>query len=441
MPRNCHWILPENWKLRSNNWSMSSSPADPHTASEPSDKRRWNAFVCQDCRGIFRIPSDYEGRGVVCPNCDRMLRMPLAGEPIPPLVESLDATNKNDTSQEVLSYDKRERQSEVEEEYRETTQTPTPFSPQPSGGQVRRRKKHRDRSKDPESDWDQKRGRKVQFSRRIPLYWWWGTTLLALSIVVTILLALKQEKVSMPPADPASVFATPVTIPILDTKSPDEASKLHFARLTEGYAVIDKFCFADGIETIMSLLRPSAGLKEKVRRYYENQPFPKSVYKEIDKSTARFLSGYQVLQVMVALKEQAPRLLTLVRVGNTYRVDWESWVGWSEMDLTTLKKNKPTRLTEVRVTVEMVSYYNYDFPTSSEAEWQSYRLIFAQSEEFLHGYIERSSPVNDAVRLASDQNSRQMTLRIRYRDASSHPSQVLIDSVSADGWVTELPQE
>ena len=95
----------------------------------------------------------------------------------------------------------------------------------------------------------------------------------------------------------------------------------------------------------------------------------------------------------------------------------------------------------MRVIVEMVSYYNYDFPNSSELEWQSYRLTFAHSDEVVHGYIERSSPVNDAVRLASDQTSRPMTLRIRYRDETSHPSQVLIDAVVADSWVTDMPEE
>ena len=54
------------------------------------DARRWNAFVCQDCRAIFRVPADYVGKGIVCPRCDRMLRMPLPGESVAPLQDAND---------------------------------------------------------------------------------------------------------------------------------------------------------------------------------------------------------------------------------------------------------------------------------------------------------------------------------------------------------------
>jgi hypothetical protein len=54
---------------------------------EPTQtSRRWNAFVCPDCRHVFRVPGDYDGRGTVCPACRRMLRLPEADEDTPPLV-------------------------------------------------------------------------------------------------------------------------------------------------------------------------------------------------------------------------------------------------------------------------------------------------------------------------------------------------------------------
>jgi hypothetical protein len=42
---------------------------------------------------------------------------------------------------------------------------------------------------------------------------------------------------------------------------------------------------------------------------------------------------------------------------------------------------------------------------------------------------------------ASDVPSQPMILRIRYRDAESHSTQVLIDSVVTDGWVKDMPRE
>lgn len=65
---------------------MATTPNDQPSAAT-QNRRRWNAFVCQDCRAVFRIPSDYTGQGVVCPQCDRMLRIPRVGESIPALVQ------------------------------------------------------------------------------------------------------------------------------------------------------------------------------------------------------------------------------------------------------------------------------------------------------------------------------------------------------------------
>lgn len=54
-------------------------------------KRRWNAYVCPDCRLVFRIPTNHEGRGTVCPSCSRLLRIPKEGDPLPPLSQQLAA--------------------------------------------------------------------------------------------------------------------------------------------------------------------------------------------------------------------------------------------------------------------------------------------------------------------------------------------------------------
>lgn len=52
----------------------------------PKSKRRWSGYVCPDCRLVFRIPMDHDGRGVVCPACIRLLKIPVQGESLPPLV-------------------------------------------------------------------------------------------------------------------------------------------------------------------------------------------------------------------------------------------------------------------------------------------------------------------------------------------------------------------
>lgn len=47
--------------------------------------RRWGAFVCPECRYVFRVSREYEGGGVVCPSCRRLLRLPGKDDETAPL--------------------------------------------------------------------------------------------------------------------------------------------------------------------------------------------------------------------------------------------------------------------------------------------------------------------------------------------------------------------
>ena len=48
--------------------------------------RRWSGYVCPDCRFVFRVPRDHDGKGIVCPSCRRMLKIPTALDVAPPLL-------------------------------------------------------------------------------------------------------------------------------------------------------------------------------------------------------------------------------------------------------------------------------------------------------------------------------------------------------------------
>lgn len=52
------------------------------------------------------------------------------------------------------------------------------------------------------------------------------------------------------------------------------------------------------------------------------------------------------------------------------KVDWESWVGWSEMPWDDFLKIKATEPKLVRVMLKWVDYYNFDF--SDEKKWRVY---------------------------------------------------------------------
>lgn len=133
---------------------MSTSSPDPADPSHQSDKSRWCAFVCQDCRAIFRVPADYEGSGVVCPSCDRMLRLPRAGDKIPALVQ-----NEYPLSTEDFKKSKNEVSRIIptritDEDVEDTEHIPiAPMKTSFTKSVSRRSKKKREKSPDTETDW------------------------------------------------------------------------------------------------------------------------------------------------------------------------------------------------------------------------------------------------------------------------------------------------
>ncbi len=64
-------------------------PAVAETETLAEKPRRWSAFVCPECRFVFRVPRDHDGEGIVCPSCRRMLRLPGEGDKTAPLIAPL----------------------------------------------------------------------------------------------------------------------------------------------------------------------------------------------------------------------------------------------------------------------------------------------------------------------------------------------------------------
>lgn len=376
-----------------------------------------------------------------------MLRLPRAGEVVPALVEQAEADTEVEAGEQPAEShisDAPEQNHWGQEESPVMEDVSTPAEPAivsaPGTGEWRRRKKHRSRGKNAENDWQHDERKILRFSGGVPLLWWWlAAGLLSLGIIVTLVILLRPKSDDQAPA------LAPVSVPYLtpppSEQDKDSATAQQLAQIREGHAAIEAFFRVTSVEDLLPLLRPMEGLEEKVRQYYAKQPLPDALYDGMEKPSSTLLANGTCLQIQIRRKDQTTRLMTLFKPADRFLVDWESWVVWSEMDYHTLTQKKPLKPTEVRVTVETESYYNYDFPSSSENEWQSYRLIFDGDDRVLHGYVQRGSAVHQAVALASDVLSRPMLLRIRYRDEDSHHTQVLIESVAADSWVKGLPSE
>jgi hypothetical protein len=122
------------------------------------------------------------------------------------------------------------------------------------------------------------------------------------------------------------------------------------------------------------------------------------------------------------------------RMDDRYTIDWESWVGYSEIPWGEVGKIRPREPTLFRVLASPVHYFNFGF--SDDRKWRSYRLQSPDRKHTLYGYVERFSiqeSMLSRLNVKSDQ-ARAYILRIRFVDDSG-PDQVVIEEVVESGWV------
>lgn len=116
-----------------------------------------------------------------------------------------------------------------------------------------------------------------------------------------------------------------------------------------------------------------------------------------------------------------------------WKVDWESWAGWSEMSWEELKKTRPTKPVLLRVVVSDVSYYNFDF--TDEARWSSYRLESSDGEQSLYAYVPRAGVLDARLKSLEGVKERLLTVKAHYPEDAPSESQLIVDEIVTDGWL------
>lgn len=436
---------------------MAQPTQDQPNSTTPS-RRRWNAFVCQDCRAVFRIPSDYIGKGIVCPQCDRMLRIPSPGESIPALVQP--SGDQGSIRREIMSELQQMEQLEpAREEIPASTassqpqatvisansERPAAVTPASHDQQLRRRKKRKERSHDAENEWVKNPSGRVRFSRHSSYRSWWiASALLVVLLGVVMIMTLQDRKkasnIAPVALSPNENAVHPSVVAIQSTSQALTQKKKQVAKIKSALARAKQFIAAREIPEMLACIRGGPAMQERLETFYQKHPVHSSETHKIDETSAVLLAEGKAFQVIVRDQEEIARALVLIEENHVFSVDWESWVGWSEMSFEEIKQQKPLKPTEVRVVVSAESYYNFDFPTSAEKDWQSYRLVFAGENQYLYGYIRRDNPVIHQMRpIATDSNG-SMILKIHYVESGSHPTQVVIDGVVSDSWIKALPK-
>jgi hypothetical protein len=354
--------------------------------------RRWSGFVCPDCRFVFRVPREHDGRGVVCPSCRRLLKVPLPDDATPPLVV-----------------------------------------PPPSHDGKKKRRKSRSRRL-AGHDWESTDDQTHQSSRRTRRQMTWmlagGAALFAL-IVAGVMMIMLDGGENIPVLPPPAVQ---LQLPPEDAAS---AELSDVALLAAAEPLAGKFLSATSVADLLPLVRNPQTTEARLRSTY---PDGKIQAPGLDafNSTREVIRHGGAMTVKVRTRSLDEKPLTFFTTPEGLKIDWESWAGWSEMPWDEFLATKPVSKKLFRVWLSPVDYYNFAF--SDEGKWRSYQLISPDEEHAVYGYVERGSAIDKLLIPSPDAAMTPFTVTLAFPANTTSRNQVIIGKFIAEGWTIETEE-
>lgn len=362
--------------------------------------RRWSGFVCPDCRFVFRVPRDHDGKGIVCPSCRRLMRIPTAEDATPPLLAPVRKISADEPAVD---------------------------------GEPRKLKKHRRSKKAAGAEshsWEHSRtkhsGRGEKRQMRVMLI---GGAALFLLITAGVVLSMNHGDKAVVPAAvaPESAGTKPVApAPVVERS---EASLL-----AEAEPLARKFLEATTVDELLPLVRNPAVAEARMRAFHPDGKVVAPGLTQFNAGGALSIRG-KFVSLAVTTRDHEERSLAFVETPQGLRIDWESWAGWSDITWEEFLASKPVDGHVFRVTVSAVDYYNFEF--TDESKWRSYRILSVDGEHSIYGYVERGSLLEQRIHIDGDAKSAALMLSLKFPAGATSNSQVEIERLVAEGWVEE----
>ncbi|HVJ46148.1 MAG TPA: hypothetical protein VM511_07170 [Luteolibacter sp.] len=359
-----------------------------------------------------------------------MLRIPVAGEPTPPLVAKTGLNIVPVSLPESIQRNREKRQQEAAEGPKAISTAP----PDPSTLSKRRR---RDGRPDEEPDWEKHAEQRVRVGRkkRPKIGRILAVSLAVLSLVGALLVFMRREK---PVLEPIAVAPTPASVPepvketALDPiKLPLEMNRTEPELIAELEPIARTFLEAKSIDEMLPVVRDRARVEPKMKAFYKAGVTAPGMSQFNAGGSVAFRG--KLAAVSVRTGDFEIKQLAFIRTPEGLKIDWESYVGWSEMEWRDFTAKHPEKPVLFRARLLPVDYYNFAF--SSDVEWRSYQLSSPDGETIVYGYAKVGSEIDNKLRPEDPTSVSLVTVKLKYPVGEKQRNQVLIDSVVTDGWV------
>ncbi|MEE2967007.1 MAG: hypothetical protein VX646_03925 [Verrucomicrobiota bacterium] len=209
------------------------------------------------------------------------------------------------------------------------------------------------------------------------------------------------------------------------------AKELHSRATT----ALKNFLDAKDVKSRIQYCRDSQRVQPLMESYYskhDSGPISYRRFSTVGDAETGPLQGFYLLKISFPDFSIQPVVMGLEN--GKMVIDWESFVGYSEMSLSEFINNKPKEPTMFRLHARPDDYFNFQF---NEKEHRCLYLRNPTDTESVYGYIKKGEPVDDKLsRIAeSGKSINFIIVNLQYPDKPGGKNQVIINDIIASGWL------
>jgi hypothetical protein len=198
--------------------------------------------------------------------------------------------------------------------------------------------------------------------------------------------------------------------------------------------LMHNFCEAKNWKERLPYVRDPERISPLMESYYKTHPDEAAPFRSVLPEIALdYRAG--ILSVNLEMEDYSTKSILFDLSGDHVSVDWESFVGYCEMDPEEFKNTRPTEPVTMRVSVSWpdVPYFNYRF--KDEKNLYCFFLTFPD-DSYVFAYVQRSSPEAKTLRESLRKNGKiGVVLRVAFPENAPSSNQVWIREVLEQGWV------
>ncbi len=261
---------------------------------------------------------------------------------------------------------------------------------------------------------------------------WLGGGVFSLIVAAVAVSMIGGRKAAAQIAAPQGVSL--VVVPAPDKVAPQIQERTEASILAEIEPLARKFLEARTVAELLPLVRNPAVAADRMKAFYPNGKVAAPGMAWFNSGGVTSARG-KFRALIVTTGDQLEKQIAFFDTPQGMKVDWESWVGWSDISWERFMTERPVTGHVFRVTLSPVEYYNFGF--SDEEKWQSYRMESPNHEHALYGYVERGSKLAERIRPAPDVKNMELIVSLKYPVGATSSGQVEIERFVNEGWVQE----